>query len=648
MGKIQRLDPHLMNMIAAGEVVERPMGVVKELVENSIDAQAKNIEIHIKEGGLSEIMIIDDGVGMNAQDASMAFERHATSKIHEMNDLWKISTMGFRGEALPSIASVSHVFLKTNDGVDSTEIEIAYGKVKKAGPIGTPKGTQIIVRNLFQKTPARLKHLKTPQYEFSLISDVIQKFALARSDIAFTLTHEDRVVFESRGRGNLLEVIMEIYGRENAKLSIPIEKEDFDYMISGYALQPSVNRASKYYILLYINQRMIRSYRLQKAIIDAYAPYLPKDRFPIVILNIKMDPKLVDVNVHPSKWEVRLSKEKQLERLLFDSIAEALRGKLKVNQVERKPKERIVTKQVQFVYEETKKKENQNCYPSSLNVPPMDISREIKQEIREEFAAYQMDSKKEILEPSKENQIAKDVPVFLSKPKEEIKSNREQMNQQESKILKEEAPIKEEHSSKIIKSLNPSFPSMKVIGQLKECYLLAEGDEGLYIIDQHAAQERYHFETISKMLLNGVNDTQPLLVPLTLSVSMRGIAQIDAINELLSQIGIHLEVFGSNTVIVREIPVWMSESEEEKVIQDMIDFYLKNQEISIASLRKHAIATMACHSSIRFHRPLTLEEMQKVVDDLRCCEQPFHCPHGRPTFIEMSMKELEKEFYRVK
>lgn len=628
MSKIQRLDAHLMNMIAAGEVVERPMGVVKELVENAIDAKAKNIEIHIKEGGLNEIMVIDDGEGMSSADASMAFERHATSKIHEMNDLWKISTMGFRGEALPSIASVSHVFLKTNNNIESTEIEIQYGILKKAGPVGTPKGTQIIVKNLFQKTPARLKHLKTPQYEFSLISDVVQKFALAHCDIAFLLTHDGREVFSTRGIGNRLEVMMEVYGREAAKQAIAIHNADEDYTIEGYAVQPSQSRASKYYILLYINDRMIRSYRLQKAITDAYSPYLPKDRFPIVVLDIKMDPKLVDVNVHPSKWEVRLSKERQLEGLLRNSVADALRNQLSVNKIEHIEKNIVEMSKFDLTYTNVQTKPFKQA-----NENPVD---EMMQEIREEFSDY--NENKGSVDQHRDNVNEKQQDTFKEEVKEGLNdvpvasSQKEQENKQE--IVKE--------------SVNPSFPYMEVIGQLKGCYILAQGEQGLYIIDQHAAQERYHYEVIQNMILKGVKDTQPLLVPLTIETTMSAVAQIDDLNALLNQIGIHLEAFGTHTFIVRELPIWVSDIEEEKFILDMIDFYLKNNEISLEMLRKHTIATMACHSSIRFHRYLTLEEMQQVVDDLRHCEQPFHCPHGRPTFIEMTMKELEKAFYRVK
>lgn len=620
MARIQRLDAHLTNMIAAGEVVERPMGVVKELIENSIDAQAKNIEVHIKQGGLEEIMIIDDGIGMSAQDASMAFERHATSKIREVEDLWKIGTMGFRGEALPSIASVAHVHLKTNDGNESSEVEIAYGKVKKAGPVGCPKGTQIVVKNLFQKMPARLKHLKTPPYEFSLISDIIQKFALSRSDISFELTHDGKKVFSSSGRGNMLEVIMEMYGRENAKLAVVLQGQDEDYKISGYALQPSVTRASKYYMLVYINKRMIRSYRLQKAILDAYGPYIPNDRYPIVVLNVEMDPKLVDVNVHPSKWEVRLSKEKKLEDLIRTTISSALMQKLQVNKVERKEKEKVEEQRMAFTYVEKPIQK--------------DIVTPLVEEIREEFKEY-----------VKTPVVEKTIPLSIVE-KETPAEIKPVINAiEENKVVEEKV---EEKEVKIEWSIHPSFPQMEVIGQLHKAYILCQGEKGMYIVDQHAAQERYHFEMISKMVLGGVNKTQPLLLPKRIETTLSMVAQIDDINALLEQIGIQFEAFGNHTLIVRELPVWMSDVEEEKFLADMLDFYKKNNEISLEVLRKHAIATMACHSSIRFNRSLTILEMKQVIDDLRKCEQPFHCPHGRPTFVELTLKDLEKDFYRVK
>ncbi|MEG0573679.1 MAG: DNA mismatch repair endonuclease MutL [Erysipelotrichaceae bacterium] len=614
MGIINRLDEHLSNMIAAGEVVERPMGVIKELVENSIDANAHHIEIIVTQGGIESITIVDDGIGMEASDASIAFERHATSKIKESDDLWNIHTLGFRGEALPSIAAVAAVNLKTNNGVESTEVEIQYGKLIKVQPVGSPRGTNISVRNLFQKTPARFKHLKTPQYEFSLIADLIQKFALSNPEIAFSLSHDGRTIFQTNGSNQLLEVLMQIYGREIVKSAIEIKQSDNDYQLSGYAIQPNFNRATKYYILIYVNERMIRSYRLQKAILDAYYPYMAKDRYPIVVLKISMDAQLVDVNVHPSKWEIRLSKEKQLEKLIFDSIDSLLKQKLQVTQVVPKEKDKIEVQELHFEYENDKatmkvhKEIDESFNDRLINNSPFPIRDAIKDTqpmIQEESIIYE-----------------KEVATLIEEEKIET-------------FEKKEAAI------------NESFPQMQALAQMHGRYILAQGDDGLYIIDQHAAQERYHFECISKLIEEGNLDSQPLLFPISIETSLSVISQFEEMNQVLTQLGIHLEIFGDKTLIARELPVWMKDCDEVAFIQDMIDVYQQDAEIPIDRLRKKAIATMACHSSIRFNRNLTMDEMNQVIDDLRKCIQPFHCPHGRPTFICMSEKQLEKEFERT-
>lgn len=634
MGIINRLSEQLSNMIAAGEVVERPSGIVKELVENCIDANATQIEIQVEQGGISSLTIIDDGIGMDPQDALLAFERHATSKIKESNDLWNIHTMGFRGEALPSIASVSHVLLRTNNGVEATEVEIKYGKLDHANPVGTPRGTSIEVRNLFQKTPARFKHLKTPQYEFSLISDVIQKFALSHPEIAFTLNHDGKTTFKTGGNGSLQEVIMQIYGREVAKSAIALQGKDHDYIVEGYAIQPQFNRATKYYMLLFINERMVRSYRLQKAIADAYAPYMPKDRYPIAIINVKMDAQLVDVNVHPSKWEIRLSKEKQLEHLLYDTIHQALQTKITVPEVKvRKEKEKIEMPTLSFTYAKEKdvvemhKTVNESFQSSNLTIQTMSLDDLLEtQTVKEPPTTYQSE---EVI--SKQEEI---IPII------------------EKKQVIQETPIKEEIVFKPTEieekqeEDNP-FPQLQVIGQFHNCYIIAQGEAGLYIIDQHAAAERYHYELFSKMIYSGINDKQPLLIPITLEVAPQVISEIDALNEKLDTLGIHFEVFGNHTLVCRELPTWLKNVEEKQYLQDMVDLYVKDEQISEEQLRKDAIASLACHSSIRFHRSLTIDEMKQVIVDLKSCDQPYHCPHGRPTMIIMSEKELEKDFKRI-
>ena len=658
MASIHQLDEHLSNMIAAGEVVERPSGIVKELVENSIDAKAKHIEIQILQGGIDCITIIDDGCGMDAQDATLAFERHATSKIQAVDDLWKISTMGFRGEALPSIASVSQVTLRTNDGIDSSEVIIHYGTLKSARPCGTPKGTMLEVRNLFQKTPARFKHLKSPQYEFSLISDVVQKFAISHPNIGFELSHDGRSVFKTKGNGNLREVLMQIYGRDGAKTAIELHGQDLDYTIRGYALQPQFQRATKYYVLLYINGRMIRNYHLQKAVMDAYAPYMPKDRYPIAVINMEMDAQLVDVNVHPSKWEIRLSKEKQLEKLLYQTIKAALMQDMEVPNIQARKenkKEKIEIQELQFTYprdQEVKK------LHTEVNDSFVHYDGKPKQTITEESRVQvdKVEPQEAPVEAEKQESVDKKQELSESQSSDTQAPIKDQVieevstTKQAETLFKDIAPIQEvvmkAEQEPASESINPSLPQLHVIGQFHNSYILAEGEKGLYIIDQHAAQERYHYEMIQKQILSGVKDTQPLLIPVTVETTMSAVSRIDDLNALLEQVGIHFEVFGNTTLLCRELPIWLKDTKEEAFLQDMIDLWQKDDEISLDKLRKHTIATMACHSSIRFHRSLTMEEMKQVILDLGKCEQPFHCPHGRPTLICYEDKDLIHDFER--
>ncbi len=670
MGRIHQLDEHLRNMIAAGEVVERPAGVVKELVENAVDAKATRIEVQITQGGIDSIVIIDDGIGMDAEDAKLAFERHATSKLKEEADLWNIHTMGFRGEALPSIAAVSQVTLKTNNGTEATEVMINFGEKQAARATAAPQGTMIEVRNLFQKTPARFKHLKSPQYEFSLILDMIQKFALAHPEIAFYLSHDGKTAFQSKGNDRLQEVMMQIYGRDVAKGAIAIDASDYDYHISGFAAQPQHHRATKYYMTLFVNHRMIRSYYLQKAIIDAFHAYMPKDRYPIAVLNIEMDTQLVDVNVHPSKWEIRLSKEKQLEKLLYQAIDAALKSKLQIVQADLpKPKEKKpeIT-ELEFTYARdpqlTKLHQEVNeGFTNPKELPPLDFA-EISAKMKEPIT--QKMPKAPVVEMKKQTEAeVEDQPITYpqysrpnmkkveySEKKEPISLDENVISQSESKVSDQETEVKTAQAPKETmkqegaKPQNECLPSMQVIGQFHQSYILAQGEAGLYIIDQHAAQERYHFEVIKQQILSGNNDTQPMLIPISLEVDSRVKVRLNELNEAMSVLGIQLEEFGNNALILRDLPTWMQQLNEEAFLQDLIDQWLKDEDIDESKLRHLAIATMACHSSIRFHRSLTHAEMQQVIDDLGKCEQPFHCPHGRPTFICITDEQLTKQFLR--
>jgi len=580
MGKIIRLDEHLTNMIAAGEVVERPMGVVKELVENAIDASATQIEIRVVEGGIQEIEVIDNGVGMDKEDASNAFLRHATSKIKTVNDLWSIRTLGFRGEAIPSIASVSKFTMLTSDGNDQTKIEYHYGKVISAKPFACAKGTQIKVEGLFYKTPARLKHLKSVNSETNAIIDLIEKYAFSHPHISFKLVCNDSVRIQTTGNNNLQEVMYSIYGKEVAKNSVAISFNDYDFEVEGIIVLPNITRATRQYITLFINGRVIKNYVIAKAIEEAYREYLSDDRHPICALNIKMDYKLVDVNVHPSKWEIRLTKERQLFALLKEGISAKLHSHMRVSAIE----PAVVERSKKEVYE------------------TQTLFNDFK--IQERWET--------------------DSPAKVEKPKPVIE------NEQVEQV-----------------AVESSFPELEVIGQLHGKYILAQGTEGLYIIDQHAAEEKYNYEMFKKALVESKFSMQDLLIPLVVEIKQSKIGQLEEINERVSNIGLHFELFGSNSIVLKSIPSWLQKVELEEFVQDIIDMYDENKNYTVEDIRKEALATMACHFSIKFNRHLTMEEMKKVVENLSACNQPFNCPHGRPTLISIKNGQLIKEFKRA-
>ena len=581
MSKIRKLDSQITNMIAAGEVVERPMGVVKELVENAIDANAKRISVAIEEGGIRKITVSDDGYGMDSEDAQMAFERHATSKIQSKNDLWEIMTLGFRGEALPSIASVAKVTLVTSDGEEGTKIVMEYGKRISASTYPSNQGTEISVEKLFYQTPARLKHMRSSSYETSLVQNVMHSFALSHPEISFVLYSDGKEFFRTSGQNNLKEVVYQVYGKAAAENAIFVEFEDFDYKVNGYIIKPSITRASRSSMHVFLNGRMVRTYRLYKAIQDGYEDFIVKGRYPLCVLHVEMDPHLLDVNVHPSKWEVRISKEKQLEYLIKDNVRSAL-----MNTVLAPEKE--IQEAKQYIVEP--------------------ISFDTDQLIRE--ADLQYNAKVE---------------------KQEIKM--EEIPTQEIIQPKQEVVVQE------------VFPHMDVIGQLHDKFIICATKDGMAIIDQHAAQERVHYEEYCEKL-NQNPVMIECLVPLTLHVGADVVSRVDELNRSIEDLHVQFEEFGKDTLVVREIPSWMKDVEEVSFLEDVIDQFKNDIDSKYVKMEKKKIATMACHHSIRFNRSLTMEEMKEVVRQLATCQNPYHCPHGRPTFIILNENQLVKEFLR--
>lgn len=617
MAKVELLDSKIANMIAAGEVVERPSGVVKELVENAIDAHSTRIEIHAKEGGIRYLEVIDNGDGMSKEDVLMAFQRHATSKIRKESDLWNIHTLGFRGEALPSIASVSDVWISSCDGSESTAVSLKDGAVKEVQPGVFRQGTQIRVENLFYALPARLKHLKSIPYEFSLVVDLVQKLALVNPTIAFLLTHDEKEIFRTSGNGDMKEILYAIYGRDVAKAAISIEAATDEFTIGGYLVLPHQNRSNRYHMVTFLNDRLIKSYRLQQAIVDGYQDFLSEKRYPMVFLTVHMDHKLIDVNVHPSKWEVRLSKEQQLYELIQKTIAATLR---------------------------------QNLYQASSMIPERSMEKKLEQTVAQlQWNPYSGNHKemasvvKEVVSlPQYNNEFVEKRPQIVEK-QQEIHNEISMYGEKESSLVDN----KSENVDKVDEIVeNNGTVEYTVIGQLHGSYILCQNETGLVILDQHAANERIRYEEILRQLEDEEIQVQPLLLPLVLHVGKSTIMRMGEIEEFLHTLGISLEPFGEQELLCRELPLWLQKEDEAAFLLDMISLLLEQKRRDVAQFNKHEIATLACHTSVRFNRYLSKEEMEVLVARLFQCQNPYHCPHGRPTMIEYETAAFRKLFDR--
>lgn len=579
MSVIKVLESTLSNKIAAGEVVERPASVIKELLENSIDAKASEIIVKIKEAGKKEIMISDNGVGMDKEDAILAFSRHATSKIATDRDLFKIATLGFRGEALASIASVSDVDLDTSlaDSL-GTHVEIRNGKIVTVSPIGVNKGTTIYVRNLFYNTPARLKFLKSDNVEYAHISDVVMKMALAYPHISFTLYNDDRVSFYSSGKGNVLEIISSLYGLDVAKNMNKIEGSNDNFSISGYTSSLGVSKSNKSAIITILNGRCVRLTAAINSVIEAYKTYLSDDRYPITVININTDYSLVDVNVHPSKQEVRLSLENELKEIIYDSIKEIFMVK---------------------------------------NIAPRVVSKQ--------------DNEK---------------PIQASFSLDDLKSS--YVNDYSYSEIKKDDIVKENENRYEYNNESVINCRLTPIGQYIAKYIIASDGDSLYIVDQHAAAERINYEKFSKKY----NDQSKwsytdLLVPMVINLTKKESSILLEKLELFSNVGITIEVFGEDSFRVVSIPTWMKEVDSIDYLNELIEQVVNNSKINLEDLRLKVISTLACKASLKANKYLSLMEMQILLNDLLRCNNPYTCPHGRPTMIIYSTGELDKLFRRT-
>ncbi|SOB93782.1 DNA mismatch repair protein MutL [Ureibacillus xyleni] len=603
MGKIQIMDEWLSNKIAAGEVVERPSSVVKELVENAIDAGSTSIEVFLEEAGLTSIQVTDNGSGMDEEDALKSFSRHATSKISKEQDLFRIRTLGFRGEALASIASVSKVLLKTSDGLHSgLEIELDGGHVVSMKPTAFRKGTDITVSQLFFNTPARLKYLKTIQTELGHSIDYMNRLALSNPEIAFKLVHNGGTLLQTNGRGNVQQVVAAIYGVQNAKKMISFSAESKDYKIHGFASLPEVTRASKNYMSIFVNGRYVKHYLVQKAIVDAYHTYLPIERYPIVVMYIEGDPYLTDVNVHPAKLQIRLSKEQELLPLVENAIRNAIRSAIHVPLAEKKEKPVKVPSEQMNIWKPAPA-------PTFNQTKMVEIVEKLNDSVVKETAFQEI--------PNNEVMFEEPTPV----------------------VIEEEPTLQEKKEP---------FPQLEIVGQIHGTYIVAQMEDGFYLIDQHAAQERIKYEYFREKVGEvNPNERQTLLLPLTFHYSADEALILKENLHSLQEVGVFLEDFGQSSFVVREYPTWFPKGFEQEIIEELIEQVLKTKKTDVKKLREEAAIMMSCKKSIKANHFLTKEQMIALLDDLKKADNPFTCPHGRPVMIHFSSYEVEKMFKRV-
>ncbi|HDX9609062.1 TPA: DNA mismatch repair endonuclease MutL [Bacillus toyonensis] len=646
MGKIRKLDDQLSNLIAAGEVVERPASVVKELVENSIDANSTSIEIHLEEAGLSKIRIIDNGDGIAKEDCIVAFERHATSKIKDENDLFRIRTLGFRGEALPSIASVSELELITSTGdAPGTHLIIKGGDIIKQEKTASRKGTDITVQNLFFNTPARLKYMKTIHTELGNITDIVYRIAMSHPEVSLKLFHNEKKLLHTSGNGDVRQVLASIYSIQVAKKLIPIEAESLDFTIKGYVTLPEVTRASRNYMSTIVNGRYVRNFVLMKAVQQGYHTLLPVGRYPIGFLSIEMDPMLVDVNVHPAKLEVRFSKEQELLKLIEETLQAAFKKIQLIPDagVTTKKKEKDESVQEQFQFEHTKPKEPQ--MPNIVLPTGMDEKQEERTTVKQPAQLWQP-PKREWQPPQslvrEEQSWQPSSKPIIEEPIREEKSWNSNDDDFELEELEEEV-----HEIKEIEMNGNDLPPLYPIGQMHGTYIFAQNDNGLYMIDQHAAQERINYEYFRDKVGRVAQEVQELLVPYRIDLSLTEFLRVEEQLEELKKVGLFLEQFGHQSFIVRSHPTWFPKGQETEIIDEMMEQVVKLKKVDIKKLREEAAIMMSCKASIKANQYLTNDQIFALLEELRTTTNPYTCPHGRPILVHHSTYELEKMFKRV-
>lgn len=678
MKRINVLDEHTSNQIAAGEVVERPSSVVKELVENSIDAGAKNITIEIEEGGIDLIRVIDDGEGIYPDDIKKAFLPHATSKIKDVDDIYNIGTLGFRGEALPSIASVSEVSLrsKTNDVSFGKEIKIKAGEVLSLEDIGMNTGSIMEVKNLFFNVPARKKFLKTTSRESSLISDIVTRIALSYPEISFKLFNNNKKVINTFGDGKLDSTIRTIYGKNIYNDIIPFSNDEDSYIrISGFIGREAIARGSRNNQSIFVNNRYIKNKTVVAAVENAFKSFSTCNKFPFFVLFIDLPPELIDVNIHPTKAEIKFKDERVIFKCVFDTVHTALRkdvfnsfaveqGSLEIdstvnvqspllNSFEEVQTEKVQLEIPKSTFNESREPSIESVY-SSVTMNDVKVEEDIynslkalKKEVRPNNeganAAVDINERKTVINIEPDNKYEQ--PVVKYEVEEDVNTPYETasvsspVNYEEKKEERPVVPALDERQ--------PKFAPLKVIGQFNKTYILAEYLDVLYIIDQHAAHEKILFEKYKKEIESKTTIVQPLLIPAVLELSIEDFIYYEENKEVFNDAGFNISIFGDNTITIKEVPYFLGKLNSEKLFLEILDNLKAMGTGKTVEVKINKIASMACKSAVKANDYLSEIEMEKLVNELRYIDDPFHCPHGRPVIIKFTHYELDKKFRRI-
>ena len=706
MSQIHLLSQDTINKIAAGEVVERPMAVVKELIENAIDAKANAVAVEIQDGGKSLIRITDNGSGIAKEDIELAFAPHATSKIKDVTDLLEISSLGFRGEALASIASVSQLEMVTKPREELMGVRycIDGGEKKLEENVGCPDGTTFLVRNLFYNTPARLKFLKTPQTEAGYISGLIERMALSHPDIAFRFINQKQTKLSTSGNGNLKDVIYHIYGREITANLIEVSQKEVFCELKGFIGKPVISRGNRGMMNYFINGRYIKSPLIHRAIEDAYASYVMKQRYPFTVLHISIDPKYIDVNVHPQKMEIRFNNEKEIYQSVFHGISEALKHREFIPEVtfqEKKEAKPVLPKIEPFEKKrqaQENKKQTAGADIADSTTKSTDYNTEIQNTKKEtetvnaiESSSYQNRAKSDSVERASNQysaniakahyekrekplhseesleilkELSKDVEPLADLIKPEVQNSTERVDTvtviEESALpVQHQLAERAEYSVKnakqetlfeegILSDTARIQNEIKIIGQVFSTYWILQYEDKMYLIDQHAAHEKVLYERFMKEIQEKEPMTQLLQPPVILTLSMTQQQAVEENQDIFEQLGYQIEPFGGREYAVSGVPAHLPTVGSQELLLEVVDSLTEEQGRKRApEVLLEKVASMSCKAAVKGNNKLPMEQMVELLKELMTLENPYHCPHGRPTMISMTKTELEKRFKRI-